>query len=517
VGLLYLELNDISLAEKYIDEGLKSAKAKTSILGEGYSYLNMGDLNFKKKKYNEALEYYKKAITFYERLKDKNGIAQILNKIGEVYLVTNRFRLAEQKFLEAHKISMVNRLKLTQTESLINYCRILMYQGKSNEAKANLDQAFKYAEEGNYAESKLKIFELQSKVYENLNDYKTATLYYHKYNTLKDSLFNENSLRILSDTKEKYEATQKEQRNNELQHINKIQILELESQKKEILYVVVISIFSFFVIIYLTYLNTQRKKRNTALQKAKNEVEIINEKLNEINRLLQHSNSTKDKFFSIISHDLKNPFNTLLGASEILQSDFDEMSMEDNKELIEIISQDSRKLYSLLENLLYWANSQTGELKANRTNILLNQSILEMVILFSSTAKDKNISIEIDISESLTIVFDQFMFSTVIRNLLSNAIKFTHSGGRILFVAKEQNGIIALKIIDDGVGIEEQNLQKLFDESSDYKELGTNKEKGTGLGLILCGDFVKKNGAEIEVKSEFGKGTTFSLILKRGE
>ncbi len=517
VGLLYLELGDIALAERYVADGLKSAKITSSTLGEGYSYLNMGDINLHRKKYSEALQYYEKAITFYEKLKDKNGLAQILNKIGEVYLITNKFKLAEKKFAEAYKISKDNRLKLTQTESLINLIRIKIYQGKSAYVGENLNHALQLAEEGNFAESKLKIFELQSEVYENLKDYKNAMLFQHKYNALKDSLFNENSLRILSDTKEKYETTKKEQMNNELQHINKIQMLELERKKIENLYVIAISVFSFLVIIYLTYLNTQRKKKNTALQKANRDVEIINKKLNETNKLLQQSNSTKDKFFSIISHDLKNPFNTLLGASQILQSDFDEMSTKDNKELIDIILNDSKKLYSLLENLLYWANSQTGELKANRTNILLYQSISEMAILFSSSAKDKNISIELDVSKSLTIVFDQFMFSTVIRNLLSNAIKFTYSGGKILFTATEEKGKIILKVIDEGIGIEKQNLQKLFDESSNYRELGTNNESGTGLGLILCRDFVKENNAEIKVESEIGKGTTFELTLEKAK
>ncbi len=246
-------------------------------------------------------------------------------------------------------------------------------------------------------------------------------------------------------------------------------------------------------------------------------MEVINLKLKGTNKLLQQSNSTKDKFFSIISHDLKNPFNTLLGATEILQSDFDEMSNEDSKELIEIISHDSRKLYSLLENLLFWANSQTGNLKANRTNIILHQSVSEMEILFKSSAKEKKISVDINISKSLIGFFDQFMFSTIIRNLLSNAIKFTNEGGKIILEAKEQNGIISLKVIDEGVGIEEKNLSKLFNESSNYRELGTNNEKGTGLGLILCRDFAKENNAEIKVNSELGKGTTFELIFEKGE
>jgi signal transduction histidine kinase len=509
IGILYLELSDTVLAKVYFEKGLKSAEVKNSILGKGYSYLNFADLNFKKQNFDEALKFYNRAFTYYDTLKDTNGISKILNKLGQVYLTTSNYTLAEKKFLAAYQKSKTFGLKLIETESLINICRIQILQGKNDKARTYLDRAFKIAESENFVDCKLELFKLQTTVYENLKNYKLALDYHYKYEILRDSLFDEQSTRVIAESKEKYEVEQKEEQNRSLKYVNNIQKLELHSRKSEILYAIVLAIFSLIVIGYLIFLNTNRKRQNNALLKANKEIE-------EVNKLLNHSNSTKDKFFSIISHDLKNPFGTLLGATQILKVDDGEMSTEDKTELVEIIASDSEKLYALLENLLFWANSQTGKLKANKTNIPINELITEIAELFKSNAKSKNIKLELSVPKELAAVFDMFMFSTIIRNLLSNAIKFSLHGGTITITATELFGKVSIQVKDEGIGIVKKNLAKIFDESSDYKRLGTDKETGTGLGLILCRDFASENSADIKVTSEVGKGTTFELIMEKG-
>lgn len=516
IGLIYLELDDTTLSHNYFSEALINAETTNSILGKAYANLGLGDLCLKQNKYNLAIKHYNKSKEFYTELNDQNGIAKLLNNIGLVYLKENEIKIAEKYFLSAYKTSKQKELAQSEVESFANYTNIQIINGQYILAKNNLEKIYKQAQKGNFVTSRLKILNLQRLLYEKAKDFKSA-LYFNKlYNNLKDSLFNEKSLRIISEIKEKHEADKKEKENVALQYENKIQKLDLNNQEKEKQYITIIVVFLFFVIAYLIYQNSLRKKRNASLLAAKNEVEKINEKLNKTNKLLKNLISTKDKFFSIIAHDLKNPFGTLLGATQILKMD-DELSEEDKKELIEIIANDSERLYSLLENLLFWASSQTGKLKAKQTNIQISSLILDVVSLLESNAKNKDISFNIDVPQNLIISFDEFMFSTIIRNLLTNAIKFSYHGGTISIEAEEIGNKIHLKVIDQGVGISKENQTKLFSENSGFKQKGTDKEKGTGLGLILCRDFMKENDSIITLSSEVGKGTTFELILPKAK
>ncbi len=516
IGLIYLKLNDTQLANNYFRRALMGALVSNHKLGIGYSYLNIGDLDFQTARYDSALVYYTKSKKLYNEINDINGVVKISYKIRQVYLKTNQFNLAKQYFLDAYGKSKRLGLKLTQTESLVNFCKIQIKQGLDKRAIANLKKALKLANSEKFVDIKLEILKLQSQVHENLHKFEDALKFNHKYETLKDSLYNEKSLRIIINAKEKYEAEVKEKRYNHLKRTNEIQRQELKNEKTENLYIITIAFFSFFVIIYLIYTNLQRKKQNIALEKAKAEVDIVNSKLNKTNKLLKKLNSTKDKFFSIIAHDLKNPFNTLLGASQILSMNDGSLTEDEKTELIQIIANDSQKLNNLLENLLFWARSQTGKVKLKKTKIELNNIISEITHLYESSLKNKNISIILDIPDNLTIYFDEFMFSTIVRNLLSNAIKFSYDDSKITLRAVEKEEKIIFSVIDEGTGISEENIKKLFDEGSNYKSAGTNNEKGTGLGLILCRDFANENDSTISVSSVLDKGTTFELVLQKG-
>ncbi len=514
IGLVYLELNDTTMANSLFKSGQVLANETNSILGKGYSYLNLGDLNFKTKKYKSALKFYAKSKSFYKQLNDINGVAKIQNRMGKVYLESKKVKLAKKMFLDAYRISKNNGLKLTKTESLINICKVQILNNNNYSAKINLERAYKKAVSNKFFSLELEVYKLQAEVNKNLKNYKTALQYYQKYDSLKNSLYNKHSLRIISEAKEKYQADRKEKANLHLRNINKIQNLKIENAAREKFYISIASIIFLFAVIYLVYLNTQLKKKHKELLLAKKETEKIISRLNKTNKLLEYSNSTKDKFFSIIAHDLKNPFNTLLGASEMLDLDKEEMNDEERNELIEIIATDTKKLYALLENLLSWSRSQTGNLTAKIVEIPLNSLVADTVNLYKSSFTKKKIQVIINIPKELVVKFDEFMLHTIIRNLLSNAIKFSHYNGKITFTANKKEGKIILKIIDEGVGIAEEHQGKIFDENSDYKALGTDQEKGTGLGLLLSRDFIRENNAEISVESKINEGTTFKLTLE---
>lgn len=235
----------------------------------------------------------------------------------------------------------------------------------------------------------------------------------------------------------------------------------------------------------------------------------------ESEKQLKDLNTTKDKFFSIIAHDLKNPFNSLLGLSKLLIDELDSYSKEEIKDILEIIHNSSDSAYKLLENLLEWSRAQTGKIKFKPDTLDLKRLIIEVVTLLRSQAIKKNIHISYKIIDSCIITADKNMITTVIRNLISNAIKFTKQKGEIIITVSIDDSNYEICIKDTGVGISNENLKKLFRIDSRYTSQGTENELGTGLGLILCKEFIEKHNGKIWAESELGKGSIFKITLPK--
>jgi len=245
----------------------------------------------------------------------------------------------------------------------------------------------------------------------------------------------------------------------------------------------------------------------------KNPYEIIFNELKQHEKQLEEANTTKDKFFSIISHDLKGVFSGILGFSKYLNQKYDDITKNDRKHFVHLIYSSSEQAYNLLENLLHWAGVQTGKLKVNKGKINIKIIIEEVLDLFAHNAEKKQIHLEAKITDDLNVKADRFMLFTIISNLVSNALKFTHSGGEVTISGYMKNKNIQVSVTDTGVGIKDKDIEKLFKLDSDYKKKGTDKESGTGLGLILCKEFIAMHSGKIWVKSDYGKGTVFTFSI----
>lgn len=228
---------------------------------------------------------------------------------------------------------------------------------------------------------------------------------------------------------------------------------------------------------------------------------------------LKEANLAKMKFFSIIAHDLRNSFNSLVGFSNLLLTNYNNYSGDKIKEYINYMSKSATNGFQLLENLLDWARANMRKIEINLTTFNLERVIIETVNLLSGVASKKGIRIELDVPDHIFVFADQNMIRTVIRNLISNAIKFTERGGLIKLVSKEESGFALVEVIDNGVGISPDKLPHLFSLSNDYSTLGTEKETGTGLGLILCYEFISLNKGNIEAESTFRKGSIFRFRI----
>ena len=226
-------------------------------------------------------------------------------------------------------------------------------------------------------------------------------------------------------------------------------------------------------------------------------------------------NITKDKFFSIISHDLKNPFNAILGFSTILSEDYNSLTDNEIKEFIVNIRESSASAYKLMDNLLIWTRAQTNRLSFNPEDMDLCIVALETIELLKPIAHSKDIVLRTNIPLNSIVFADKNMIETVIRNLISNGIKFTNPGGSVSISAVKYDDKINVIIADTGVGIHKDFIGKLFRIDQMYKTEGTKGESGTGLGLILCKEFVEKNNGKISIESEPEKGTKVIIELSK--
>lgn len=221
----------------------------------------------------------------------------------------------------------------------------------------------------------------------------------------------------------------------------------------------------------------------------------------------------KDKFFSIIAHDLRGPFNGIIGLSELLLENDNQLKLKETNEFIQLIHQSSKNVYSLLENLLTWAQSQTGSLEFSPKKIEISPIINKTISLLDNIAKSKNIRIESKIKNEEYAFADKDMLETIFRNLISNAIKFTENNGEVQLSITRENNQIVFSVQDNGIGIPPEKIINLFAINHRNTTSGTNDETGTGLGLMLCKDFVKKHGGKIWVESEIGKGSNFKFSI----
>jgi len=228
---------------------------------------------------------------------------------------------------------------------------------------------------------------------------------------------------------------------------------------------------------------------------------------------LKETNETKDNFFSIISHDLRAPFDSILGFSEILKNEYKDLTDAEKELYIDSLYEASRHVYNLLNNLLQYSRFQLDNVDFNPKKIILKEIVEKNVNVLNSMAIKKNISLGVESMENMAVYADEEMLNSILINLISNGIKFTNRGGEVCISARRKGKFIEITVKDNGIGMDEDTLFKLFQLNVKKSRPGTENESGTGLGLFITQKYVEKNGGTLDAVSEINKGTTFILTL----
>ncbi len=505
-GLQYYHIGNNEKARKYFNEALKVSQVinqKSRIAG---CYSNLAMIHSDIEEWNKALELYQKALRIVREVGNKDYEGTILNNIGNIYSRQKEYSQSIDYYEQAYKlyneVGQLDGVILALINSSYNY----IHMGRTENGIPRLREALKLAIENNFPRYQMNAYTAMSKAYERYNRFDSALKYTRLAHDIQDSIFSIEKAEKISELELAYETAKKDK---------KIELLRKESEMAaaERTFFIILAIFAIAIIVIILIFYRSKIKNNTILREKNAELEDANKKLEEQSEELKEVNDTKDKFFTIIAHDLKNPFGLLVSISKLLVDSYHELEEAERRDFIKDIQKSTIQIYNLLENLLQWSRSQTGRLEFQPREFNARELIDEVMGVLRPNAQKKEQIIEENIDNTLMINADPNMFQFIIRNLLSNAIKFTPEGGRISIESDKINGMIKFSVSDTGIGIPQEDFDKLFLMRENYSRHGTNYEKGTGLGLIVFKEFVDMHGGSIDVKSKVGEGSTFSFTL----
>lgn len=505
-GITSRILRNFDMALDILHKSLVISEASRRPDRIGASLSNLGDAYRGKMNYQKAIEYFEKAIEVFRKIEYYQYLAVSLSSLAEVLITQEEYLKAKEYALEA--IKNYEKINDISHNAFATLAKIESALNNNEKALQYLKKSEEMGKSKNYYINLSATYSAYSQVYENMGNYKTALDYLKKYSEIKDSIFDMEKFSNMGELLAYYEYDKKNDELKILKKDSELQAAKIKQKDSERNLFLFGFIFLGASIIGLLFTLRSRNKANKLIAEK-------NEQLTELNDELYEANETKDKFFSIIAHDLKSPFLGFLNLIKYLSENFLKLSFLEITDLIKELKSSSDTLYKLLENLLEWSRFQRGKTDFNPEKVDLQLFIKLNLDIQSEVAKQKEIELISTIPSDFEITADEFMLNTIVRNLVSNAIKFTKRGGRIEVGAFREGENNILFVSDTGVGIPPEIVPKLFNIEYSIKTPGTENEPSTGLGLVLCNDFVAKHDGKIWVESEVGKGSTFYVSLPK--
>lgn len=452
-----------------------------------------------KKEPDSALFYLGKAQLMAEKAGNTPTLLSIWVNTGNVYYDLADYRKAVEYYQKAYHSPIIQSRNYEMAAVKVNLGSSWLNLGEMDKAEKLLREGLALADAGNFTEFQkiacLSLADFSKK----RGDYRAAYTFARRSMLLNDSITSRDLKDHVLEVQFGYEMEKMENRNALLAKQNELH--EQTILKQRIL--VISSLVVLILIIVLLFVILRSRRR----------LNVLIKKLDEQNVQLQEAILTKDKFFSIIAHDLKSPFSGLLGLLDMLDEDAPELDESSRREMIHSLRRTSHNTYNLLENLLEWSRMHRGIITYEPRKIALREVVDHVFRVLESRAAIKSQSLINEIETVTEVYADKNIISALLINLVNNGIKFTPQNGSIRVYTVSQNGKLKICVEDTGVGIEEENIPKLFRIDVSYQRQGTEREPGTGLGLIMCKEYLSLMGETISVSSQVGKGTTISFTV----
>jgi two-component system, sensor histidine kinase and response regulator len=466
-----------------------------------YSFFGLNQLD-------SADAYSRSALTLSKAIKNFYMVAFARRTIGDVLLARNKFDEANDSFLKCYEISLKIDNNFLRSSVLHRLGNTAFKEKKYDEAINYLNENIAISQGFGFKDELERAYFLISQVYQKSNDLKNAFYYQSKYVGLHDTLYNQRSSEQIALMQIRYDTDLKQA---QIEILTKDAALKSENIKQQQIWIYFFSgCLTLLLVLAIVLFQNNRHNRNARISLLEKNKEIQTQ-----TRQLKNLNSTKDKLFSIISHDLRSPVASLKALMEIVSTAG--LSQEEFIDITKVLKRNLDSVYDDLDNLLFWAQTQLRGLHVMQEPLELRKIAEEKIDFFAEQLAVKNIVVMNEIPPDVMVMADRNHLGLVFRNLLANAIKFNRQFGTIALGCSEKDGFYEVSVSDSGVGIDKADILKLFNAETHFTKPGTYQEKGVGIGLLLTKEFVEKNDGSIWVSSEPGKGATFTFTIKASQ
>lgn len=498
LGRIHKNLGQFEQANKFLIRSDSISKTLNDLAAPMFTLRELGDICLMQKEYTCAAEKLHTALRMSHQFQTEVIRADLYLDLGKMYTLMGENREARLYLDSANRMAAELRNRFVAAKCLLWNGTLAAEEGNNEEAQKLMLKSYDAATALGARTLQIEALEQLAALTENSGDFENALLYYHRFEELKDSLYN----RELPDQTLKYQ----------LHFLREATDRELEEQQEHIqqqhLYrnLLIGGVVLLALMLYIVYRNNRRRVEiNRLLLTHQEELEKRSKDLEDLNQM-------KDKFFSVISHDLRSPINSLAGVLNLMEKNgvtADELPM-----LTRELRLQFNYARNLITNLLNWAMLQMDKISLKREPLELNP-IVEENFRLARSLSNKQVSLVNSVQPGMMVLADSNMISLVLRNLITNAMKFTEAGGTVLVAAQDEPDQVTVRVQDNGIGIPEEVQGKILGKNASYSTIGTANEKGTGLGLGLCREFVERNGGKIWLSSKEGEGTTFYFTLPK--
>ena len=508
IGLVNMDIGNQETAITYFLKAIGINKEINDDYNLSMNYSNLGVLYKNLGEYETALEYYNKSLAISETHDFTESLARHYHNIGNVYLKTNAPLKAKESYLESLRYSEAMEQETGLLHNSLALAQLEMDEGSLASAERHLQKADELIDVVGIVMLRLDLLEKYALLAEKRGNYAKALFYQKQFKAFADSMQDIANRQQIDEMQIKYESEKKSLENDKLREQDFLNQKIIRNQ--QLLGLVILVSLMFMVLFTVIIFRSRQKLRRSFRILKKLNAEVVSQK-----EKLEEANETKDKMFSIVAHDLRSPFSALLGLLDLMTSDYETMDDVEKREMLEVVNNQSIKTYGLLENLLQWSMMQRGMIKPCPEELELFSIVHSQFNELKSRAGNKQIELINQVPAGLNIYIDETICNTLLRNLINNAIKFTGRGGSIKVEASDEPDEIIIRVIDNGIGMSQEEVSRLFLKNIHNSTPGTENESGTGLGLRIVKDFMDLLNAKIQVESQAGKGTVFILSFRK--